>query len=211
MTLKAIDTLKDHWDGLREKDLPPMRSDIDPRAMPDVLDSLFILEVMNPSDIRIRIAGLGICEMMGMEVRGQTPLTFFNENSRGRFAAVLADVLNRPTIARLELASTDKLGNVDNVQMILLPLRSDLGNISRIIGCMTKPDDFKSPVSFQVRAINLESLKSGKSVPETALEEVDQAQTYLMDGNPSLRSIVGNAALKPLRQAEKPAYLKVVE
>ncbi|MCK4862455.1 MAG: PAS domain-containing protein, partial [Rhodobacteraceae bacterium] len=98
-----IQTLRSHWESLRINGGIPLRADIDPRQIPDVLDSLFIFERLNPQDVRVRIAGLTLCEMMGMEVRGQSPLSFFDDSTRRRFAAVVADVMDRPTTARLGL------------------------------------------------------------------------------------------------------------
>ena len=111
MTTTTIRTLRSHWQSLCDGDELPLRSEIDPRAIPDVLDSLFILERLNPTDIRVRIAGLTVCEMMGMEVRGLSPMTFFTNSAKGRFAAVASDVLDNPVIARLGLNTTDEAGN----------------------------------------------------------------------------------------------------
>ncbi|MEO1918761.1 MAG: PAS domain-containing protein [Paracoccaceae bacterium] len=63
----------------------------------------------------------------------------FDKNTRRRFEAVLADVMNRPNIPRLGLGSIDKMGNEAQAEMILLPLRNDFGEVSRIIGCVTTP------------------------------------------------------------------------
>lgn len=210
MTASSIDALHNHWKSLREGNLPPFRSEISPRSLPDMLDNLFIFETLNPDDIRVRIAGIKICEMMGREVRGQTPMSFFGENARGRFAAVMTDVLTRPTVARLGLETSDSNGNIGHADMILLPLRSDFGDVSRIIGCVSEPDTgFTAPVSFHIKTIDLEgNARTPKSVPEVGFAE--ESAGFILDGAPVFRSISGNPLLKPAKVSRKQDYIKVV-
>ena len=158
MTHSTLQTLRAHWDDICEGDLPPFRSDIAPRTIPGVLDTLFILEQLGPQDTRVRIAGIKICEMMGMEVRGQSPMSFFQDNSRGRFDNILSEVLGQPKIAYLGLDTVDKLGNTGHVEMVLLPLRSDFGDISRIIGCVTTPEKgFTAPIRYYISTVDTEN------------------------------------------------------
>lgn len=151
-----IHTLLSHWENLRTDGALPLRSDINPCKIPEVLDALFILEQLNPTDIRVRIAGLTLCEMMGMEVRGQSPLSFFSTDARQRMSAVIADVMQRPTIARLGLDTQDKMGNKARAEMILLPLRGYYGDVNRIIGCVTPPEKgFTAPIWFRIRTVDM--------------------------------------------------------
>lgn len=210
MTQSTIETLRSHWDDICEGDLPPFRSDIAPRTMPNVLDTLFILEQLNPEDTRVRIAGLKICEMMGMEVRGQSPMSFFQDNARGRFDSILTEVLGQPKIAKLGLDTVDKLGNKDHVDMILLPLRSDFGDISRIIGCVTVPDSgFTAPIRYYISSVDTENPFKGKPTDRQGFAE--SAAGFSMEGAPTLRSIDGNTALKPRKRTEKPNWIKLVD
>lgn len=208
MTDKTINILRNHWDSVREGKLPPFRSEISPRSLPDVLDTLFILEQLSPNDLRVRIAGLTICEMMGMEVRGQTPMTFFEEKARARFDAVVENVLTRPTIARLGLSTTDKLGNAGKVEMILLPLRSDFGDVNRIIGCVTVPKmGFTAPIRYKIDTIDLEPITRQN---HNVLGFAEERAEFDMEGAPALRSINGNERAETKKPVGKPSYLKVV-
>lgn len=212
MTARTINTLRFHWENLRDGDELPLRSEVDPRAMPDVLDSLFILERLNPTDVRVRIAGLTICEMMGMEVRGQSPATFFGENSRGRFAAILNDVMSRPTIARLGLATTDKMGNKATSEMIMLPLRSDFGDVSRVIGCVTAPDGgFAAPVRFHVQSVDMEPINGVKTAAPVHSGFAEPRVGFIMDGTSAFRAIKGGGTKQPERSPRPTGYLKLVD
>lgn len=212
MTARTINTLRVHWENLRDGQELPLRSDVDPRAMPDVLDSLFILERLNPDDIRVRIAGLTLCEMMGMEVRGQSPATFFGDKSRVRFAAVVTDVMNRPTIARLGLDTTDKMGNKATAEMILLPLRSDFGDVSRVIGCVTTPKDgFSAPVRFHVRSVDMEPVYQDNTDASASLGFAEPKVGFIMDGTSAFRAIRGGGDAQPVRKSRPANYLKLVD
>ena len=213
MTKTTLQTLRAHWENLREGRQLPLRSEIDPRAMPDVLDNLFILEKLNPTDIRVRIAGLTLCEMMGMEVRGQSPETFFSDNARGRFAAVITDVMERPTIAQLGLDTTDKMGNEATAEMILLPLRSDFGDVSRVIGCVSAPDKgFAAPVRFHVRSVDMEPVFQDKTDnPASTFGFAEPKVGFIMDGTSAFRAIRGGGTIRQNRTGRAPNYLKLVD
>lgn len=189
MTKNATSTLYDYWCQQRTNGEIPNRLDMQPKNLPDILDSVFLLERLNQNDVRIRVAGLTLCEMIGREVRGQSPVTFFSETTRGRMAAVLNNVMNRPTIARLGLATCDKLGNIGQTEMILLPLRSDFGDVSRIIGCVPAPSiGFSAPIRFQIETVDLESVTAEKLDTFGFAEPLNR---FLLDGSPNLHSIVG--------------------
>ncbi|MGE4611529.1 MAG: PAS domain-containing protein [Paracoccaceae bacterium] len=208
--MTIIQTLRFHWENLRMNGDLPLRSTIDPRQIPDVLDSIFILERLNPMDVRVRFAGLTLCEMMGMEVRGQSPMTFFDKNTRRRFEAVLVDVMNRPNIARLGLGSIDKMGNEAQAEMTLLPLRNDFGDVSRIIGCVTIPTHgFTAPVRFKVQSVDIETSSTEKSPQSLGFAESKAG--FIMDGSSTFHAISGGKPKRPKHVGQTPMYLKLVD
>ena len=209
--MTMIQTLRSHWESLRINGGIPLRADIDPRQIPNVLDSLFIFERLNPQDVRVRIAGLTLCEMMGMEVRGQSPLSFFDDSTRRRFAAVVADVMDRPTTARLGLDTVDKMGNEARAEMILLPLRSDFGDVTRLIGCVTGPaEGFTAPMRFHVRNVDMETLNRTEQDTQS-FGFAEQGAGFIMDGTSSFRAISGGGSVRPKRPIQTASYLKLVD
>ena len=209
--MTMIQTLRSHWESLRINGGIPLRADIDPRQIPDVLDSLFIFERLNPQDVRVRIAGLTLCEMMGMEVRGQSPMSFFDDSTRRRFAAVVADVMDRPTTARLGLDTVDKMGNEARAEMILLPLCSDFGDVTRLIGCVTGPaEGFTAPMRFHVRNVDMETLSRTEQDTQS-FGFAEQGAGFIMDGTSSFRAISGGGSVRPKRPIQTASYLKLVD
>lgn len=210
--MTMIHTLRSHWDSLRINGELPLRADIDPRQIPDVLDSLFIFERLNPLDVRVRVAGLTLCEMMGMEVRGQSPMSFFDQSTRQHFAAVVGDVMEHPAIAHLGLDTVDKMGNEARAEMILLPLRSDFGDVSRIIGCVTGPvEGFTAPVRFHIRNVDMEAPNSTASQKAHSFGFAEQGAGFIMDGTSSFRAISGGDSARSKRPVQTPNYLKLVD
>ena len=53
--------------------------------------------------MRVRLAGMQICEMMGMEVRGMEPMALFEEADRVRFERLINVVMNEPAVVELRL------------------------------------------------------------------------------------------------------------
>ncbi len=195
----TISILHDHWQGLREGNLPPFRSEISPREIPAVLDTLFILEHLSTGDTRVRIAGMTLCEMMGMEMRGLAPEVFFTDAAQAGFSDILQAVLDGPEIAELRLGARDRLGNEGLLRMVLLPLRSDFGDVSRIIGCVDRaPAGLKAPVRFDIFEADVRPLRRERTVGFA------EAQAGFA---PALRSIKGNGAGGAPRRS---GYLKVV-
>lgn len=129
--------IRAYWQGLRRGKTIPARADIDPKAMHRVLDHAFILERMAPGAARFRLAGRHLIDMMGMEVRGMPLCAVMNPSSRGRLSDVLESVFKAPQLAELTLHARAEYGRPElSARLVLLPLRSDLGDVTRVLGCL---------------------------------------------------------------------------
>ncbi|AXC49831.1 PAS domain-containing protein [Paracoccus suum] len=132
---RILGELRGYWDGLRRGRAIPTRADIDPRGLRGALGHAFILERIAPGAARFRLAGRHLIDLMGMEVRGMPLCSFFNPASRGRLSDVLETVFAGPQIVELTLLSEGAYARpVLPARMLLLPLRSDLGDITRALG-----------------------------------------------------------------------------
>lgn len=134
---RIVSDMRSYWDGLRQGRAIPSRGDIDPAGMRTSLDFAFILERIAPGAARFRLAGRHLVDLMGMEVRGMPLCAFFNAGSRGRLSDVLEAVFKAPQIAELELVAPAGYARPDlSGKMLLLPLKSDLGDVTRALGCL---------------------------------------------------------------------------
>lgn len=134
---RILGELRGYWEGLRQGRAIPSRGDVEPRGIRRALDYAFILERIAPGAARFRLAGRHLIDLMGMEVRGMPICAFLNTSSRGRLSDVLESVFRGPQIAELVLDSPATYGRpAMSGRMLLLPLRSDLGDVTRALGCM---------------------------------------------------------------------------
>ncbi len=136
-SLSPIRQAEAYWTALLTGEGVPMRSQIDPRGLENILEYTFILERIAPGLARFRLAGSHLNNLAGMEVRGMPLTAFFEPSARDDVKSILDQVLTRPAVAELGLLSKGKLGRTSlQARMILLPLKSDLGDVSRILGVM---------------------------------------------------------------------------
>ncbi len=197
-----LSTLKSYWERLRAGRIAPYRAEIDPRQFESALENMFIIEKLSHDNMRIRLAGMKICEMMGMEVRGMQPTFLIEEGDRLRFDRLLNVVMAEPAIVELKLSAESRAGRY-RATMLLMPLRSDFGEINRVLGCTSGQGDmFAAPLAFHIDDVAVTPIESSRAAePQHALPGFAEEQKgFAADpAAPKLRSIEGNpnAPAKP--------------
>lgn len=143
-----------YWDRLRAGRQVPFRSEIDPRDMDCDARNLFILERLGEGNIRFRLAGSSIGDAFGMELRGMSVRAIMEGRSRESIAALVEEVLEEPGVgyARL-IEDTDA---ATNWEVILLPLKSDVGAVDRIIGALHPISGQPSQAGVTVSALKFQ-------------------------------------------------------
>jgi hypothetical protein len=131
----ALSQLRAYWEGLRAKGDLPDRNDIDPRGIERALEHAFIAERIAPGVARLRLAGMHLNDLMGMEVRGM-PLTAFIEPAmRDEMQRQVERAFAGPAAVEIMLESGRGIGRpVLRAKMILLPLRGAGGQVVRVLG-----------------------------------------------------------------------------
>lgn len=134
-TVNPLRLVEGYWSALREGNDLPKRSQVHPRGLSDVLEYVFILERVAPGVARFRIAGSQWTALAGMEVRGMPISSFFRTTGRADMAAALEACFDTPAVieAHLTARSLQRAPDVPG-KLIMLPMRCDLGRISRILG-----------------------------------------------------------------------------
>ncbi len=124
-----------YWQALRQGDDVPNRSQVDPRGLENILSQTFIVERIAPGIARFRLAGQKVNEMAGMEVRGMPLSAFFTPDARKQLGAAMEHMFETPAIVELSLLTeSTRSHGPREAHILLLPLRSDLGDISRALG-----------------------------------------------------------------------------
>lgn len=159
-----------YWEDLRGTRLMPNRAEIDPRGIESALENAFIVERIAPGIARLRIAGSHLSDLMGMEVRGMPLTSFINAASRRQLSDTMEEVFETPATCTLTLTSEGAPGMPElDARMILMPLKSDLGDVSRILGGLVAVGDMgRSPRRFDVLSTQLRPILSGAS-PRTGI------------------------------------------
>lgn len=203
-----FNNLFDHWSALRHGDSVPNRSEIDPRVFPDALENTFIFERIAKGDFRARLAGMNLCDMMGMEVRGLSAASFMQHDERDHIQNVLEQILRRPAIGELMLTGRDLSGRAFDVNMILLPLRSDMGEVNRVIGCISYPQKpFNAPLRFSISSKKLTPLSAlGSNSEEIAVGFSERIEPFRPQG---FRAVAENE--NPMPSPRISGHLKLVK
>lgn len=132
----AINDMQNHWNDLRGERQVPLRSEVEPRKIENCLPYAFVLERIAPGLARFRLAGTHLNDLIGMEVRGMPLTAIFAPDARNGLSELLEKVFYEPSVAQISLKAEDGIGKppIDG-RMILLPLKSDLGDVTRVLGC----------------------------------------------------------------------------
>ncbi len=146
-----------YWHGLCDKDQVPMRSQVDPRGIEDSLENAFLMERIAPSMAKIRVAGSHLSDLMGMQIAGMPLSSLIAPADRDRFGQAVSRLFADPAIIRLELRAEGGFGKPDlEGHMILMPLRSDFGDLSRALGAIvTNGRVGRTPRRFTVTSIDI--------------------------------------------------------
>ncbi len=132
-----------------------------------MLEYTFVLERM----ARLRIGGSHSSNVMGMEVRGMPLASLFSLSDRSKLGSVLEDVFQLPSVCKIYLeAEICRRKPPVKARMLLLRLRSDLGDVSRILGCFVAQGDLGSyPQRFKISKTKIREFDP-KSELETAAQ-----------------------------------------
>ena len=160
---RTITELRAYWTGLQRGRAVPDRADVDPRAIERTLEYAFILERVAPGHARFRIAGTHLNDLMGMEVRGMPLAAFFAPEAREMLQDGLEQVFSVPEILELTLSGEDGFGRPPlAARMLLMPLKSDLGDVTRVLGCLVGEGQIgRTPRRFMITAAEASAVIPG--------------------------------------------------
>lgn len=135
MRHQKTQALLKYWNKLRAGRAAPYRREVDPRAIEGLLDSTFILEHVDERNSRFRLAGTRLCENFGMELRGMSALALWHGDCREKARDVINHVVSDPCIGHIRCTVETRSGMLYDAEFLLLPMRCDYGDVSRILGC----------------------------------------------------------------------------
>ncbi|MGL4396735.1 MAG: PAS domain-containing protein [Hyphomicrobium sp.] len=124
-----------YWNELRGDRLAPKRFEIEPSRMAAILPDTFILERLDTTDARFRLAGTRICEAFGAEFRGSNLFEMFEMEDRLTLQRQLQVVARQGAVGVFEITTTTASGKSVTFEMLILPLIHTRETVDRFLGC----------------------------------------------------------------------------
>lgn len=150
MRSKISIELYSYWNKVRGARPVPARQEIEPGDIRHILPDLFILELTPSGDIRIRLAGTNICNLFGRELRGSLFIDLWDAGSREIMISETQDVMAKLAPALFAAKARTAGGDVERMEISMLPLTSSGTAVDRLIGAFAPVDPARllmSPVS----------------------------------------------------------------
>ena len=153
MKHKNSHLLVGYWSRLRNGRDIPDQTDIDPRAIKRMLSHVFILDAVNPGRPIYRLAGTGLCERFGMELKGTGFLAHWEGQSGVALGSLLKQALKtRQPVCLSAIGATADCGMVE-LETVLAPITFNDGEPVRFLGLTQVLSDMAllagRPIAFQ--------------------------------------------------------------
>ncbi|ANT59079.1 diguanylate cyclase [Salipiger sp. CCB-MM3] len=217
--LAPLRLIEAYWQGLVGADGQiPLRSQIDPRGIESALEYAFLGERIAPMLAKLRVAGTHLNELMGMETSGMPLSALIAPEDRDQLGAAIAKLFADGVEVRMHLVAEEGFGKSRLTgDMVLLPLRSDMGDLSRMIGALvTHGRVGRTPRRFRIESISMHapgealaereehSIKKPVSLPKPPVAPV---RALAEDGSPFTP-----APFKPAQDSsgKRPPYLRLI-
>ena len=135
MRIKTTIDLFEYWNRIRGRDLAPLRSQVEPTDLRQILSSVFLLETSETGRVAFRLAGTRICDLFGRDLGGTAFSDLWTHGSddiEHMAAGVMAHAI--PTL--LNATGFTTAGHSACFEVILLPLRSEGGECDKLLGAI---------------------------------------------------------------------------
>ena len=166
------------------------------------------------ANVRFRLAGTGLLEAFGFDLRGMSARAIMEGRSRESFVALIAESIAEPGVGYARLTAPD---GVSAWEVVLLPLRGSFGTIDRVIGCLhpvsgRAPEPGHVPLRFTIESMSIQPVEAGEGPAETPepVAGFAEEQTPFQPGERrGLRSIEGGGRKGERTERETPK-LKII-
>jgi hypothetical protein len=170
MVFPGPSQVRAYWEGLRTGGTIPDRTALDPRGLGGVLDRVFLAERIGRGLVQVRIAGSGLAEIAGMDLRGLPLSCLFTAETRPALAEVVEAVATGTRLVEMDLASDRDDGRAI-ARLVLLPL-VDGPDRRLVLGCLGSAG-VPARSKFQIlrqrdERLNLANASEARTPPEQA-------------------------------------------
>lgn len=213
MINSEIRALYSYWEQLRAGRPCPERTEVDPRDIPADARHLFILEDLGQGNIRFRLAGTGLLEAFGFDLRGMSARAIMEGRSRESFVALVSETIAEPGVGYARLTAPD---GTQAWEVVLLPLRGSFGAIDRVIGCLhpvsgRAPQPGQVPLRFTIDSMAIQPVEGTESTEGAGEETREPVAGFAEEQSPfqpasrrGLRAIEGGGRKGERDEGEAP-------
>lgn len=206
----AISQVRAYWEGLRgTSGAIPSRAELDPRGMSQALDQIFVAERIGTGLLRMRISGMGLTDLAGLDMKGLPISTLFQPEARLRLAQSVERVFTLPGVAQLHLEAERGIGRPAlEARLLLLPLRSHSGTCDLVLGCLaTEGQIGRAPRRFDILRATEERLAATPEPAPVSEIAAGRASLRVLTSAPAFAE---PPALPPQRPLRGRAHLRLV-
>lgn len=158
-----------YWHAKRPMGGLPSRADIDPRGIAGALAHSFVLERLEAEVFRLRLGGHVLNDLLGMEVRGMSPVALFAPPHQQDFIGLCETACTNPAILQADVSAQRGADRPSlEGRLALWPLLDDQGYASRLLGGISYRGAVgKTPRALQLVSHRLRTLDAVVAVPPT--------------------------------------------
>jgi hypothetical protein len=149
--------LLDYWRARRGGAAAPRRAEIDVADFPALAPLVFLAEMQAGGDVRFRLAGEGVAALAGRPLGGESLLSLWAPEHRGRLSRLLASALG--SAEPVVLASVAPVERADRgeaaFEWLFAPLAGPFGALDRFLGlCQPEPGAAMRAGPLSIVAVN---------------------------------------------------------
>ena len=134
MRNRGTRALYEYWQSAKGSQEVPSRTNIEPRGLKEVLPWVFILEHVDRELSPFRLAGTGLCDQYGQELRGTNFLSLWLGDCRRTMRSLIDNVVLMPAGAFIEFEAQSRLHGRTSGEIVLLPLCDANGDVHQVLG-----------------------------------------------------------------------------
>lgn len=157
-------SLYSYWDALRGGRPAPKRFEIEPSRIAQNLPDTFILERVNYTNARFRLAGTRITDALGVELRGKNLFELFDIHDRRTLQNQIELVASRCAVGLFHMTAESADGKSTTFEVLILPLTHTSETIERFLGSVSsreKPEWLGSAPLTKYKLIHHEIIWPG--------------------------------------------------
>jgi hypothetical protein len=155
-----LQAVRAYWEAMRKPGHLPRRDDINPRGIASALEQVFLVEQIAPHHGRLRLAGMALSDLLGMDPRGMPVTALLEPVARATLSEALGGLFRGEHLLDLWLEAERGMGRPPLwARMLLLPLIGAHGEPDMALGCLcTKGQIGRAPRRFAISRILREPL-----------------------------------------------------